>query len=81
MSLQGGSTPGRTLGIDEINAPRAMQYICGECHQEQEIKPKVLLVFKPTRIMFVKDPVRCRECGYRILYKKRTRRLIVFDGR
>ena len=29
----------------------------------------------------LQDPVRCRECGYRILYKKRTRRLIVFDGR
>ena len=41
MSMQGGTTPGRTLGMEEMNAPRAMQYICGECHQEQEIKPKV----------------------------------------
>ena len=41
MSMQGGSTPGRNLAMDEMNAPRAMQYICGECHQEQEIKPKV----------------------------------------
>ncbi|CBY15019.1 unnamed protein product [Oikopleura dioica] len=65
MSMQGGSTPGRGLTLDE--GPRMMEYICGECHFNQEVKPK--------------DPVRCRECGYRILYKKRTRRLIVFDGR
>ncbi|CAG0899797.1 unnamed protein product [Darwinula stevensoni] len=31
-----------------------------ECHQENEIRPK--------------DPIRCRDCGYRIMYKKRTRR-------
>ncbi|GFU16928.1 DNA-directed RNA polymerases I, II, and III subunit RPABC4 [Trichonephila clavipes] len=44
-----------------------MIYICGECHHENEIKPK--------------DPIRCRECGYRIMYKKRTKRLVVFDAR
>uniref|UniRef100_A0A3B1IY52 RNA polymerase II, I and III subunit K n=1 Tax=Astyanax mexicanus TaxID=7994 RepID=A0A3B1IY52_ASTMX len=28
-------------------------------------------------------PIRCRECGYRIMYKKRTRDLsvVVFDAR
>ncbi|VDN56940.1 unnamed protein product [Dracunculus medinensis] len=31
-----------------------------ECHSENEIRPK--------------DAIRCRECGYRILYKKRTRK-------
>jgi DNA-directed RNA polymerase subunit RPC12/RpoP len=25
-----------------------------------------------------KDPVRCRECGYRIMYKKRARRRTIF---
>lgn len=44
-----------------------MIYICGECHQENEIKAR--------------DPIRCRECGYRIMYKKRTTRMIVFDAR
>ena len=24
---------------------------------------------------------RCRECGYRILYKKRTRRVVQFEAR
>ncbi len=44
-----------------------MIYICGECHSENEIRQR--------------DTIRCRECGYRIMYKKRTKRLIVFDAR
>lgn len=44
-----------------------MIYICGECHTENEMKSR--------------DPIRCRECGYRIMYKKRTKRLVVFDAR
>lgn len=31
-----------------------------DCGAENEIKPK--------------DAIRCRECGYRIMYKKRTKR-------
>ena len=46
---------------------QAMIYICGECHAENEIKAR--------------DPIRCRECGYRMMYKKRTKRMIVFDAR
>lgn len=34
-----------------------------DCHKENEIKAK--------------DPIRCRECGYRIMYKKRTKRSIL----
>ena len=34
-----------------------------ECHQENEIRPK--------------DAIRCRECGHRIMYKKRTKRSIL----
>ena len=37
----GGATPGRGIGGDEIMRAPPMLYICGECHQEQEIKPKV----------------------------------------
>ena len=46
---------------------QTMIYICGECHSENEIRQR--------------DAIRCRECGYRIMYKKRTKRLIVFDAR
>ncbi|XP_011138943.1 DNA-directed RNA polymerases I, II, and III subunit RPABC4 [Harpegnathos saltator] len=49
------------------STPKAMVYICGECHNDNEIRQK--------------DPIRCRECGYRIMYKKRTKRLVVFDAR
>lgn len=27
------------------------------------------------------DVIRCRECGYRILYKKRTRRVVQYEAR
>ncbi|XP_022872604.1 DNA-directed RNA polymerases II, IV and V subunit 12-like [Olea europaea var. sylvestris] len=40
--------------------PEPVSYICGDCSQENTLKPG--------------DVIQCRECGYRILYKKRTRR-------
>jgi DNA-directed RNA polymerase I, II, and III subunit RPABC4 len=46
---------------------RPMVYVCGSCHKDNEIKPK--------------DPIRCIECDHRILYKKRTKRLVVYDAR
>lgn len=49
------------------NQNKPMAYVCGSCHRENEIKPK--------------DPIRCLDCDHRILYKKRTKRLVVFDGR
>lgn len=57
-------------------AKTCMTYLCGgtltpllalvtwiDCGAENEIKPK--------------DAIRCRECGYRIMYKKRTKRSII----
>lgn len=55
------------LKLLHILAIAAVIYICGECHSENEIR--------------IKDPIRCRECGYRILYKKRCRKLMVYDAR
>ncbi|KAI1726125.1 DNA directed RNA polymerase, 7 kDa subunit domain-containing protein [Ditylenchus destructor] len=70
-------TPMSTSGAASVNPQQTsktatsggggMIYICGECHNENEIRPK--------------DPIRCRECGYRILYKKRSRKLMVYDAR
>ncbi|EFP07909.1 CRE-RPB-12 protein [Caenorhabditis remanei] len=62
--MDGSATPGPGQGHVKSNS---MIYICGECHGENEIKPK--------------DAIRCRECGYRILYKKRCRKLMVYDAR
>ncbi|ENN72310.1 DNA-directed RNA polymerases I, II, and III subunit RPABC4 [Dendroctonus ponderosae] len=56
-----------TAAKEPSAAKAPMVYICGECHSENEIRPR--------------DPIRCRECGYRIMYKKRTKRLVVFDAR
>jgi DNA-directed RNA polymerase I, II, and III subunit RPABC4 len=47
--------------------PTQVTYICGYCGIENAIK--------------VKDTIRCRECGYRIMYKNRTKRKIQFEAR
>ncbi|KAG5176048.1 DNA-directed RNA polymerases I, II, and III 7.0 kDa polypeptide [Tribonema minus] len=44
-----------------------VSYICGDCGTTNEIKAK--------------DPIQCRSCGYRIMYKMRTKRLIQFEAR
>ena len=44
-----------------------VKYVCGDCGGENVIKAR--------------DAVRCRFCGYRILYKIRTKRLIQFEAR
>ncbi|KXN86349.1 DNA-directed RNA polymerases I, II, and III subunit RPABC4 [Leucoagaricus sp. SymC.cos] len=56
---------GNTGGYDNNNAfipvPRQdMEYICADCNAKNEIKAR--------------EPIRCRECGHRIMYKKRTKR-------
>ncbi|EPB74799.1 hypothetical protein ANCCEY_06106 [Ancylostoma ceylanicum] len=75
--MEGGMTPmpgGNAAGPKSTS----MIYICGgaysQCHYENEIRPK--------------DAIRCRECGYRILYKKRSRKrefkvlcIMVYDAR
>uniref|UniRef100_A0A8C0IY32 DNA-directed RNA polymerases I, II, and III subunit RPABC4 n=1 Tax=Chelonoidis abingdonii TaxID=106734 RepID=A0A8C0IY32_CHEAB len=79
LQWQGGShscvlAPGTRSGQNtdsqkDVQPPKQqpMIYICGECDTKNEIKAR--------------DPIRCRERGYRIMYKKRTRRLVVFDAR
>ena len=39
---------------------RGVEYRCGDCGAKNLIKGG--------------DPVRCRQCGFRILYKTRTKR-------
>ena len=36
------------------------QYQCGECASKVQLKKG--------------DPIRCKECGHRVLYKERTKR-------
>ncbi|KZV71203.1 hypothetical protein PENSPDRAFT_684773 [Peniophora sp. CONT] len=44
-----------------------MQYLCADCGAENEIKAR--------------EPIRCKECGHRIMYKKRTKRMVQFEAR
>ncbi|KAH7903779.1 DNA-directed RNA polymerase I [Hygrophoropsis aurantiaca] len=44
-----------------------MEYICADCGAKNEIKSR--------------EPIRCRECGHRIMYKKRTKRMVQFEAR
>ncbi|KAK9671336.1 hypothetical protein RND81_12G022900 [Saponaria officinalis] len=45
----------------------SVSYVCGDCGQENTLKTG--------------DVIQCRECGYRILYKKRTRRIVQYEAR
>lgn len=45
----------------------ACDYVCGSCGCGTKLKPG--------------EPIQCRECGYRILYKKRTKKVVQFEAR
>ncbi|KAK4987626.1 DNA-directed RNA polymerase core subunit rpc10 [Elasticomyces elasticus] len=46
---------------------KPVSYKCGDCNTDVTLKKG--------------DPIRCKECGYRVLYKKRTNRMIQFEAR
>lgn len=50
-----------------VSRQEHMIYICGDCQAENSLKTK--------------DAIKCRECGHRVLYKKRARKLMVYDAR
>jgi len=54
--------PGRASaqGFSIPSISSGVEYRCGDCGQRNVIKGS--------------DPVRCRHCGFRILYKIRTKR-------
>lgn len=47
--------------------PEPVSYLCGDCGIENTLKTG--------------DVIQCRDCGYRILYKKRTRRIVQYEAR
>ncbi|KAI3631868.1 hypothetical protein MIR68_010341 [Amoeboaphelidium protococcarum] len=53
--------------VQQQQAIQPVFYICGNCGKDTELKPK--------------DPIRCKECGYRILYKKRTAKIVQYEAR
>jgi DNA-directed RNA polymerase subunit RPC12/RpoP len=62
-SIPTGSTnpTGATPNVQPaLSLARGVEYRCGDCGARNIIKGG--------------DPVRCRQCGFRILYKMRTKR-------
>ncbi|KAL6871471.1 hypothetical protein ACP4OV_014300 [Aristida adscensionis] len=59
--------PGTLGRAMDPQQPEPVSYLCGDCGAENTLKPG--------------DVIQCRECGYRILYKKRTRRIVQYEAR
>ena len=54
------SSAGTGYGISSEQTGPLTQYLCGDCASKVQLKKG--------------DPIRCKECGHRVLYKERTRR-------
>ena len=61
----GAGTSGATTTPSGIPLSRGVEYRCGDCGAKNLIKGG--------------DPVRCRQCGFRILYKTRTKRCEFYE--
>ncbi|KAF2862855.1 hypothetical protein K470DRAFT_268801 [Piedraia hortae CBS 480.64] len=46
---------------------RTIYYVCGDCDKRVTLNKS--------------EAVRCNSCGYRVLYKERTKRLLQFEAR
>lgn len=58
-----GSAPSGGAGMGSMATRNpVMEYICADCAASNEIRPR--------------EPIRCRECGHRVMYKKRTKRMV-----
>ncbi|KAI0650020.1 DNA directed RNA polymerase [Trametes meyenii] len=68
MNTQQGQSYGSNNGFQGVAPPRQeMEYLCADCGAKNEIRSR--------------EPIRCRECGHRIMYKKRTNRMVQFEAR
>ena len=50
----------RDTGYSASTEGPAINYLCGDCNSRVPLKRG--------------DPIRCKECGHRVLYKERTKR-------
>jgi DNA-directed RNA polymerase I, II, and III subunit RPABC4 len=62
-----GAQAGAAGGLGPLPQDVATAYICGNCGEEVKLKPS--------------EPIVCRSCGFRILSKKRTNRVVQFEAR
>ncbi|CAL1702245.1 unnamed protein product [Somion occarium] len=68
-SAPGTNNPSNPAGTQHFAPPvrQEMEYLCADCGAKNEIRSR--------------EPIRCRECGHRIMYKKRTKRMVQFEAR
>lgn len=65
---QSGFQYGTSTGQNAFSGPEnesddpPVKYLCGDCDREVKLRKN--------------DPIRCAECGYRVLYKQRTTRCV-----
>ncbi|KAH7122608.1 hypothetical protein B0J11DRAFT_507582 [Dendryphion nanum] len=55
-------------------------YTCGRCEKPNLIRTGYIWD-DGIAVMKMRDPLRCHECGFRVLYKVRTGRMVQFDAR
>jgi DNA-directed RNA polymerase I, II, and III subunit RPABC4 len=55
-------TEGQAISQPERDTDVVTTYLCGDCNAKVPLKNG--------------DPVRCKECGHRVLYKERTNRYV-----
>ncbi|RZC85233.1 hypothetical protein C5167_041415 [Papaver somniferum] len=67
MAVVGETLNPLTFSSMDSQPAEPVSYICGDCGMENTLKPG--------------DVIQCRECGYRILYKKRTKRIVQYEAR
>ncbi|KAL6703252.1 DNA-directed RNA polymerase core subunit rpc10 [Coniothyrium glycines] len=61
-------TAQHTEATREVDAnARTIVYKCGDCDGDVPLKRG--------------EPIRCRNCGHRVLYKQRTNRMVQFEAR
>ncbi|KAI2780555.1 DNA directed RNA polymerase [Daldinia loculata] len=63
----GGAASGTRSSAFDMDGGATMHYICGDCGTKFPLKRN--------------DPIRCKECGCRVLYKERTKRMVQFEAR
>ncbi|KAF3932275.1 hypothetical protein ABW19_dt0204160 [Dactylella cylindrospora] len=54
-------------GYSDVPRQTSMKYLCADCGKAVTLNKG--------------DPIRCKECGFRILYKERTKRMVQFEAR
>ncbi|KAJ5133649.1 RNA polymerase archaeal subunit P/eukaryotic subunit RPC10 [Penicillium atrosanguineum] len=60
------SNEGSGFNSMAVDTPSVV-YLCGECSARVPLKRG--------------DQIRCKDCGHRVLYKERTKRMVQFEAR